>query len=463
MSKKISNVAMVIDCLHSTPKYSQSGYPIVRVEDVDNNFLNFDNCLRVSFEDLKHQNKKYVPQKGDIIITRVGSFGRLSYIDTTEPFCLGQNISIICPKVDSKFLYYYLKSPYAQKFIFGNSNGSSYKSLSLEQINEIPFVDDHLDKEKIGALLYSIDKKIANNSKINSKLESLAKTLYDYWFLQFEFPNEEGKPYKSSGGKIVYNEQLKKEIPEGWEVADLMNNNLCSDIKAGVDKFSIKNYLPTANVNGEDIVDGENITFDNRENRANMQPIKYSVWFAKMKNSIKHISIPCNSDWFIQKYILSTGFQGLQCNENSFAYIHSIINSSWFEKYKDTISHGATQEGVNNEDLKNVKFVIPTSECLKLYNNILLPILEKKFSIIKENQELTKLHNFLLPLLMNGQVTIQDAEEQVNNVIKTNKATFSKDDERFELWLQNQGIAARGDVDRQTLREIFDSMDEDDK
>lgn len=396
--------------------------------------------------------------KNSVTISARGSnCGATFYRD--EPYVpIVRLLSLVPNKnIDAKYLYYVIKN---RKF---KSYGSGQPQITIPQVAdcEVDIFDDIDYQKKIGFLLGLLDKKIKNNKKINFELESLAKTLYDYWFLQFEFPNEEGKPYKSSGGKMVYNEQLKKEIPEGWEVADLMNNNLCSDIKAGVDRFSIKNYLPTANVNGEDIVDGENITFDNRENRANMQPIKYSVWFAKMKNSIKHISIPCNSDWFIQKYILSTGFQGLQCNENSFAYIHSIINSSWFEKYKDTISHGATQEGVNNEDLKNVKFVIPASECLKLYNNILLPILEKKFSIIKENQELTSLRDFLLPLLMNGQVTIQDVEQQVNNTISN--VWNAEKLLRFAQWKQMQGYAARGEVDEDTLMKIFDAMDKDAK
>ena len=235
----------------------------------------------------------------------------------------------------------------------------------------------------------------------------MAKTLYDYWFLQFEFPNEEGKPYKSSGGKMVWNEELKRVIPEGWKVENLMDSTLCKDIKAGVDYFDSKNYLPTANIDGENITDGENVTYDNRENRANMQPIKYSVWFAKMKNSIKHLTIPNNSDWFIEKYILSTGFQGLKCSVDSLSFIHCIVSSVWFENYKDVLSHGATQEGVNNDDLKNIKFAVPTNNVLKRFSNIVLPLLERKFSIIKENQELTSLRDFLLPMLMNGQVTFK--------------------------------------------------------
>ena len=265
---------------------------------------------------------------------------------------------------------------------------------------------------------------------------------------------------------MVYNEQLKREIPEGWEIVNLMNNTFCYDIKAGVDCFNYKNYLPTSNINGENITDGEYITFEQRESRANMQPKKYSVWFAKMKNSVKHLSVPFNSEWFINKYILSTGFQGLQCNEKTFAYIHSIINSSWFENYKDLLSHGATQESINNEDLKNIFFVCPSDKVLEKFNKICLPILEKKFSIIRENQELSSLRDFLLPLLMNGQVTFKDENEELKNIELENKikqcVNINKL-ERYNQWKQIQGYAARGEADDEILKKIYDAMDDDDK
>ena len=309
-------------------------------------------------------------------------------------------------KCNVEYLYYYLK--YHIKEIESLGSGTTFKEVSKDSMEKYEIMLPSIKvQETISNVLSLLDNKIINNNKINDELESMAKTLYDYWFLQFEFPNENGKPYKSSGGKMVWNEELKREIPEGWIVENLMETSICKDIKAGVDYFDTKNYLPTANINGETITDGENVTYDNRENRANMQPIKYSVWFAKMKNSIKHITIPQNSDWFIEKYILSTGFQGLKCNHDTLPYIHCIINSNWFEKYKDLLSHGATQESVNNEDLKNIKFVVPSMRVLKHFSSIVLPILEKKFSIIKEIQELTSLRDFLLPLFMNGQLTFK--------------------------------------------------------
>ena len=340
-----------------------------------------------------------------ILLPRKGTLDNIIYVNGDFWTVDTMYWSIIDTKnAYPKYLYLYL----SLLDLSSKDSGSTLPSMTFDSYYSVPIKLPSLDKQKeIADFIFHILAKIKNNNKINAELESMAKTFYDYWFLQFDFPNEEGKPYKSSGGKMVWNEELKREIPEGWKVENLMFSTLCKDIKAGVDYFDYKNYLPTANIDGENITDGENVTYDNRENRANMQPIKYSVWFAKMKNSIKHLTIPNNSDWFIKKYILSTGFQGLKCSVDSLSFIHCIVNSVWFENYKDVLSHGATQEGVNNKDLKNIKFAVPTNNVLKRFSNIVLPLLERKFSIIKENQELTSLRDFLLPLLMNGQVTFK--------------------------------------------------------
>jgi type I restriction enzyme S subunit len=319
-------------------------------------------------------------KKNSVLIATAGegkTRGQVSYLEIDA--YINQSLISIVPKKDitALYLYYYLKNSYGRirklsdiTGIRGSLSGDLLKSFIIEY----PDLDT---QKKITTTLRTIDRKIENNKKIINELESMSKTLYDYWFLQFEFPNKEGKLYRTSGGKMVWNEELKREIPEGWKVDNLMESSLCGDIKAGVDYFETKNYLPTANINGEEITDGEYISFDNRESRANMQPVKNSVWFAKMKNSIKHLTIPENSDWFINKYILSTGFQGLKCSADSLAYIHCIINSNWFEVYKDMLSHGATQESVNNEDLKNIKFAVPSVDVLKRFSAIVFQYWKK--------------------------------------------------------------------------------------
>lgn len=310
---------------------------------------------------------------------------------------------------DNDWLYYFLQQKSILNYVESMSlRTAGQTGVELDSLYEYPVKLPELSYQKrVASFLLQIDSKINSDKAIIREIQEIINVLYNYWFLQFDFPDDFGKPYKTSGGTMVYSSKLARNIPQGWNVDGLIDNALCSDIKAGVQQFVAKNYLPTANVNNEEIVDGNYISFESRESRANMEPKEFSVWFAKMKNSVKHISIPDDSDWFVNKYILSTGFQGLKCSKDSFAYIHSIINSCWFENLKDILSHGATQESINNEDLKNVLIPIPPKELLEKYAEIINPLLRKKFHLIKEIMDLQKYLEDILPLLMTGQVILE--------------------------------------------------------
>lgn len=226
--------------------------------------------------------------------------------------------------------------------------------------------------------------------------------------MQFEFPNENGRPYLSSNGDMRYNSRLKKNIPVGWKVQSIANNDLSVIIKPGVDQFTSKTYYATSELNGINIGNGTTIDFETRESRANMQPTEYSVWFAKMKNSVKHLFLNHELKSIIDSSILSTGFSGLQCNEQTFEYISSVVSSMYFEAIKDTLAHGATQEAINNDDLANIYFVIPDHVVLDKYHKVAQKLYSQISNNIIENKELTKLKDCLLPMLMNGQVIIED-------------------------------------------------------
>jgi type I restriction enzyme, S subunit len=256
-------------------------------------------------------------------------------------------------------------------------------------------------------VLSALDAKIEINNKINAELEQMAKTLYDYWFVQFDFPDASGKPYKSSGGKMIWNDELKKEIPVEWDSGNLFNNPFIEIIKPGINKFDgFKKYLATADINDREVGSGTDITYEKRESRANMQPIKNSIWFAKMKASKKHLFIGQDGDDFVYNYILSTGFMGLKCEDFAFEFISSFIASDNFEIIKNTISHGATMQGIGNDDLKLIKIVIPSENILLKYKELTSPMYLKMEMIRLENKKLSELRDWLLPMLMNGQVRV---------------------------------------------------------
>lgn len=276
---------------------------------------------RALYEDYK---KRFsYPNVGDILISAAGTLGRTVIFDGEESFFQDSNIVWVAndeSKVLNRYLYYYYKlEPWK------TTTGSTINRLYNDNLRDITvFYPERLEEQKkIVDVLKTIDDKINNNERVNDKLEELARTVYEHWFLQFDFPDKNNRPYKSSGGRMIYSEVLKRNIPEGWAVESLTKNSISKPVKNGVKVFSgKKSYLATANINNEKIVDGDLVDYENRESRANMQPDEDQIWFAKMKASIKHLTIPDESSDFNNSHILSTGFYGISCNRNALAYLH---------------------------------------------------------------------------------------------------------------------------------------------
>lgn len=170
--KKIKDLCIVSDCLHVTPQYEQTGYSMVRVSEIGNNILELKDALRVSEENYQLYTSNYVPQKGDIILARVGAFlGQFAYVDTDEKFCIGQNTTIIHPHKCGKYIYYNLISELTQKRLQKEAAGSAYKSVGVDTIKNFEIdMPDETSANLIGDLLYSIDHKIQLNKKINDNL-----------------------------------------------------------------------------------------------------------------------------------------------------------------------------------------------------------------------------------------------------------------------------------------------------
>lgn len=203
-------------------------------------------------------------------------------------------------------------------------------------------------------------------------------------------------------GKAIFTRFFKDEK----ETTSLLNFPYISIIKPGIKKFNEnKRYLATAEVDNTTInYDAPLIEYDNRESRANMQPINNSVWFAKMKNSIKHIFISTASDLLVNNYIFSTGFFGIKCEKIAYEYMVNYLKLPYFEVIKDKLAHGATQEAVNNEDLGSIKIQLPSRIKLEEFHNNTKTIYENISKIEEVTYRLSKMKNLLLPLLINGQL-----------------------------------------------------------
>lgn len=336
----------------------------------------------------------------------VGEIGILKVDSTTN-----QAVCAILPNYEiANPDYFYYKMLNEKQNLIGLASGSARTNISQQIIANYETVMPIMtEQNKVADVLCAIDDLIETNNKIIETSEKLMCEIYDYWFVQFDFPDENGRPYKTSGGEMVYGEKLKREVPKGWKVQNLLKNDLCKDIKPGIDKFdNVKTYYATADVIDGEMGIGTQIIYDNRESRANMQPKPNSVWFAKMKNSVKHITVMPASDDLLEKSVFSTGFFGLKCESETLPYIRNFIYSNYFEKVKNLNSNGATMEAISNDGIKNIELIIPDEMALKQYSDITSAYLAQNDILRKENAKLISLRDWLLPMLMNGQVKVED-------------------------------------------------------
>lgn len=320
-------------------------------------------------------------EKDDILISNIRPYFKKIWKATFDGGC-SQDVLVFRSKdtkiLSANALYSILADDCFFKYVMLAPKGSKMPRGDKEHIMRYK-IDLEKNNNEIGDILYKIVSKIEKNDIIFNKYNELLKSLY---YFHFDSKNINSSNFSEYDQKHVFN---FNNIPE------------CEILKTGIDVFSgYKNYLATANVNEERISDGKYIEYINREGRANMQPMDNSIWFAKMKDSIKHIGIPSNSKWFKDKYILSTGFCGIRCSELLFPYIYTFISFDNFENQKNRLAHGDTQQAINGSDLDNIYIFIPNKEELKKFSDIANKILKYKFNLIKENQYLYKLRELIL-------------------------------------------------------------------
>lgn len=300
------------------------------------------------------------------------------------------------------------------------SQGSQTKFLTMQILNEFMIEDIPFERQVENvSILKQIDQKIENNNKIISKLESLAKTIYDYWFLQFEFPNEDGKPYKSSGGKMVWNEELKREIPEGWGVQTVNDSNIyVSDFTAN---GSFKGLADNVKYNtGEKyallirIVDFNN-NFDNHDF---IYVDKHAYDYLSKSHLLPNDIIICNVGAVGSVYRcpdieipMTLGPNGIVVKSSkglldNYLYLYFKYGIGYRQLL--SISSGSIQMKFNKTNFRELPLLLPPTDINEKFNHIISSIFSMKNNSWKENKKLASLRDFLLPMLMNGQVTFKD-------------------------------------------------------
>ena len=383
--------------------YVQQGIPFYRSKEVIelSSGKNISEQLFISSEKYSEIKSKFpVPQENDVLITAVGTIGEILVVKNPNFYFKDGNLiwlrNINFEIIDIDYLYYFLKSDLFQKTIKYNNIGAVQKALTIDFLKTVKITLPSLDNQrKLISILKSIDKKLKNNNQINQELEAMAKTLYDYWFVQFDFPDQNSKPYKSSGGKMVYNQDLKREIPEGWGVEKLGDITICHDSKrvplSSNDRELVKGEIPYYGATGimdyvnNYIFDGDYVLMaeDGSVMTEKGTPILQRISGKNWVNNHAHVLEPIKN--------------------HSCKLLMMLLKDVSVMKIKT----GSIQMKINQENMN--KIVVPAIPLELLFEiNQKLEVIDKQqLNLIEENKQLTQLRDWLLPMLMNGQVKVE--------------------------------------------------------
>jgi type I restriction enzyme S subunit len=386
--------------LHASD-YVAEGIPCIMPANMKNNRVDVSGIARISEHDANRL-KRHIVKTGDIVYSRRGDVTQKALIRENENgFFCGTGCLLLRPgkKIDPAFLTYYFSTKTYQSWIASQAVGATMPNLNTGILNRVSFcAPDKDDQERIASVLTALDAKIELNNRINAELEGLAKLLYDYWFVQFDFPMSAaqaaalgkphltGHPYRASGGKMIYNETLKREIPEGWNVCNV------GDVLAKEQR--------TKNVLNSEIADQGRIPvidqgsaficgFTDDEDSVIKDTPK--IVFGDHTRILKFINFP-----------FARGADGTQIMTSR----ESLLPQHLF--YYQLLSIDLSNYGYARhfKFLKDQKVILPNEDAANAFEQVAASIYAKIKNNIFQNQELTQLRDWLLPMLMNGQVTV---------------------------------------------------------
>ena len=366
--------------------------------------------------------KKYEIKYGDFVMAMtgatIGKIGKLQ-IDSESKVYINQRVCKFIPEAfcDKEYLYYKLNTQEFQQFIYNNVDSKlaqpniGHPTIYKYEL-ELPLLSE---QRRIGQFLKAIDDKIALNRSINHNLEAMAKQLYDYWFVQFDFPDENGKPYKSSGGKMVWNEKLKREIPEGWNVcrlSEFVSKNNAGDW--GTDD-PFENSIEIGCIRGADIIKLNNLPkrYIKSSNRAKI----LSVWDVVIEVSGGSPIQATGRSAFITSGVIERNGGQITCSNFCHAFSFKDYRESayffyiWKMFYDNGImfNYEGKTSGIKNfmtETFLANKWVKAPKDLIYKFFDTIKSVYSKIDANITESNDLIKLRDSLLPLLMNGQVSV---------------------------------------------------------
>lgn len=411
---KLGDIADII--VSTVDKKTKPGQKVVRLCNFVDVYRNwaithdlYDDFMVATASDVEIE--RFSIKKGQVAFTKDSEtrddIGIATYIaEDFDDVVLGYHTALVTPNEDiilGKYLNAFMHSKYILKYFEMNATGSGMRyTLSLETLNDIPVLVPSLEEQKIiGDFFSAIDRKISLNRKANAELEALAKQIYDYWFVQFDFPDANGRPYKSSGGKMVYDSTIKRDIPEEWEVAHLFEAaNVLYGFPFSTEQF-VEDETPIPVVRIRDIPEGTHSAYSTQGVDDKYKLERGDVVIGMDGNF--HMNI-----WHESESYLNQRCVRIRTNddEQALSSISLYYAMAPYIQSRQATIQGSTVGHLSDKDMKQIYVLRPSTNESFNPKRIFDTIEEQIISGKNEINRLTDLREFLIPLLLNGQVSI---------------------------------------------------------
>ena len=377
--------------------YEGGGYPLIQTGEVKAANLYITSHEQEYGEFGLAQSKLW--DAGTLCITIAANIAETAILG--YPMCFPDSVvgfSAFPSESSEKFMHYVFT--YIRNSIQNSVTGSIQDNINIDYLSQLDFkVPPKSYQDKVVGVLGTIDEKIDTNTRICTELEAMAKTLYDYWFTQFDFPNAEGKPYRSSGGEMVWNDQLKRKIPKGWSAGQLSD---IANITMGQSPSG-----DTYNENGSGTIFYQGCTDFGTRFPVPRVYTSAPTRFAKAGDILMSVRAPVGTlNIAMEDCCIGRGLAAL--NSKFGSQLHLLYTLSGFRQLFDVMDgNGTTFGSITKDTLFEMKVVIPRRDQIKSFEEMVQPIEQKIRVAEQENRELTKLRDWLLPMLMNGQATVE--------------------------------------------------------
>ncbi|WP_215406935.1 restriction endonuclease subunit S [Vibrio gigantis] len=424
----IGDIADIYDGPHATPKKINVGPYFLSISSLEKGRLDLSKSAHVSEEQFTKWTKRVTPKENDLLFSYETRLGEAALMPDGVKACLGRRMGLLRPKpnkVNPDYLLYAYLSPFFQNVIKSNTIvGATVNRIALSEMAAFPIrIPSTEEQYFVSTLLKTIDKKIELNNRINAELEAMAKTLYDYWFVQFDFPDTDGRPYKSSGGKMVYNDSFGRKVPAEWNVnflSDWIKADKTGDWGKEVQEGNYTLQVDCIRgadingINGPGKVAAPNRFILKKNEHKLLSPFDFVIEISGGSPTQSTGRLSGITQEVLERFeypvICSNFCKAISLKNISYFYNFGYM-WQWIYDHKVLFGWEGKTSGIKNllfdSFVTKYSVAMPPEDLAKKFYDFVSPLQSKKQTLLKESSELEALRDWLLPMLMNGQVTVK--------------------------------------------------------